>query len=256
MFLLKFATAAFITAINISVYCIWVPSKLQISQRYHDINIWWDRTEKVLYLLTDGTLNFIFIRTVQERLISVGLTKYDKLVRFNKYIIFVSLSMDVLIIAMMSYKNDFIYMQFHSVAYIVKLEIEMQMSKLIVKVARGTGVNIMDDDPTSSSSRTANRRGRGGSRHRVGHADTSVTNPAISVRVSTEVVTRQDKDNEHELEMWNVKMDPDDSSNMDPPPKIKTDDGGTPNISRSPSPPYLGRPQMVHFGANNYQDPV
>lgn len=44
-FLLKFIVAFWITAINISVYCIWVPAKLQISGRYHDINVWWDRIE-------------------------------------------------------------------------------------------------------------------------------------------------------------------------------------------------------------------
>ncbi|KAF8604010.1 hypothetical protein BDV93DRAFT_441425 [Ceratobasidium sp. AG-I] len=141
-FWLKFIIGVWITAINISVYCIWVPAKLQISTQYHDINVWWDRTEKCLYLVTDAILNYMFIRAIKRRLLSVGLKKYDKLVRFNEKIIIVSLSMDVLIITMMSYRNDFVYMQFHPVAYLVKLEIEMCMSKLMIKVATGTGILV------------------------------------------------------------------------------------------------------------------
>ncbi|KAF8608303.1 hypothetical protein BDV93DRAFT_393191, partial [Ceratobasidium sp. AG-I] len=134
-FWLKFAVAIWITAINISVYCIWIPAKLQISDRYILINVYWDHTEKILYLITDAILNVMFICTIQRRLIAVGLKKYDKLVAFNKRIILVSLSMDVLIVGMLSYRNAFVYMQFHPVAYLVKLEIEMCMSHLMVKVA-------------------------------------------------------------------------------------------------------------------------
>ncbi|KAF8600126.1 hypothetical protein BDV93DRAFT_448286 [Ceratobasidium sp. AG-I] len=141
-FWLKFVIAAWITAINISVYCIWIPAKLQISEKYHIINLYWDRTEKCLYLVTDAILNYMFVRIIRKRLVAMGLKKYDKLVRFNEKIIIVSLAMDVLIIGMMSYRNDFVYMQFHPVAYMVKLEIEMCMSNLMVKVATGTGVNV------------------------------------------------------------------------------------------------------------------
>ncbi|KAK7033921.1 hypothetical protein VNI00_012545 [Paramarasmius palmivorus] len=146
---LRYGVAAIITAINISVYNIWIPAKLQISQEYHDINIWWDRCEKAIYLLVDGLLNWYFIRTVKQRLIvHGGLKKYKKLVRFNTQIIWISLSMDVLIIAMMSLKNDFVYMQFHPVAYTVKLNIEMAMGNLITKVAKDTGIDVSEDTTT------------------------------------------------------------------------------------------------------------
>ncbi|KAK6002746.1 hypothetical protein QM012_001496 [Aureobasidium pullulans] len=132
----KFGVAAFITLINISVYCIWVPARLQISERYIKINDVWDRCEKVIYLVVDAMLNFLFVRVVRRNLVKPGLKKYESLVRFNLYIIGFSLAMDVLIIAMMSLKNSFVYMQFHPLAYIVKLNIEMTMSELISKVAR------------------------------------------------------------------------------------------------------------------------
>ncbi|KAG9756849.1 hypothetical protein KCU73_g4711, partial [Aureobasidium melanogenum] len=133
---LKYGVAAFITLINISVYCIWVPARLQISERYIKINNVWDRCEKVIYLVVDAMLNFLFVRVVRRNLVKPGLKKYESLVRFNLYIIGFSLAMDVLIIAMMSLKNSFVYMQFHPLAYIVKLNIEMTMSELISKVAR------------------------------------------------------------------------------------------------------------------------
>ena len=100
--------AVLITAINISVYNIWLPARLQISERYIWINSWWDRCEKVAYLLVDGSLNFYFIHIVRANLVAHGLTKYQKLVHFNMFIIGFSLSMDVLIIAMMSLRNTFV----------------------------------------------------------------------------------------------------------------------------------------------------
>ncbi|KAH8661089.1 hypothetical protein BGZ61DRAFT_593874 [Ilyonectria robusta] len=133
---LKVGVAVLITAVNISVYNIWIPARLQISERYIWINEWWDRVEKAIYLLVDGALNFYFIRVVQQNLVANGLTKYKSLVKFNMCIVGFSLSMDVLIISMMSLHNTFVYMQFHPFAYIVKLKIEMSMADLIGKIAR------------------------------------------------------------------------------------------------------------------------
>lgn len=133
---LKFYVALFITAINISVYCIWVPARLQISERYIHINEFWDRTEKVIYLLVDAALNLYFIIIVKRNLVANGLKKYKRLTNFNIFIIGFSLSMDILIISMMSLKNTFVYMQFHPLAYMVKLNIEMTMADLIAKIAK------------------------------------------------------------------------------------------------------------------------
>ncbi|OBR10394.1 hypothetical protein CH63R_06086 [Colletotrichum higginsianum IMI 349063] len=140
---LKVGVAVLITAINISVYNIWIPARLQISDRYIEINEWWDRCEKVIYLIVDGALNIYFVRIVQKNLVTHGLTKYKRLTRFNMFIIGFSLSMDVLIIAMMSLNNTFVYMQFHPLAYMVKLKIEMSMAELIGKVARKRDLGIL-----------------------------------------------------------------------------------------------------------------
>ena len=73
------------------------------------INEIWDRIEKVLYLIIDGLLNWYFLRVVKANLIKNGLTKYNKLLKFNQRIIGVSLLMDVMIIAAMSIPNSFVY---------------------------------------------------------------------------------------------------------------------------------------------------
>ncbi|KAK4054109.1 hypothetical protein OIV83_001134 [Microbotryomycetes sp. JL201] len=132
---LKYGVATLITAINISVYCIWVPARLQINDTYIHVNEWWDRTEKAIYLAVDLCLNLLFIKTVNDRLIAQGLERYRPLLNFNTRLIVVSIAMDALIIGMMSLANSFVYMIFHPVAYIVKLAIEMALSDLIVKIA-------------------------------------------------------------------------------------------------------------------------
>lgn len=105
---LKAGVADLITVINISVYTIWIPARLQISEKYIWINNWWDRCEKGIYLLVDGALNFYFIHLVRTNLLMTGLTKYKTLVQFNMSIIGLSLGMDVLIISMMSLNNTFV----------------------------------------------------------------------------------------------------------------------------------------------------
>ena len=91
-----------------SVYCIWIPARMQISEHYIHINIYWDRIEKCIYLVVDAALNFYFIRIVKKQLLGMGLNKYKGLVTFNVWIIGFSLGMDVLIISMMSLHNTFV----------------------------------------------------------------------------------------------------------------------------------------------------
>ncbi|RYP50842.1 hypothetical protein DL768_003760 [Monosporascus sp. mg162] len=166
---LKVGVAVLITAINISVYNIWIPARLQISEKYIHINEWWDRCEKVIYLFVDAALNFYFIAIVRRNLVQNGLQKYNRLVQFNMFIIGFSLSMDVLIISMMSLKNTFVYMQFHPLAYMVKLHIEMSMAELIGNIAKeqnsaSAGMYNRTFDGTNSRSERETRRGVTGNR--------------------------------------------------------------------------------------------
>ena len=80
--------------------------------------------------------------------------------------------MDILIIGMMSYPNELVYTLFvrstlftssrhpradprvsqHPVAYLVKLNIEMAMSNLIIKVAREAGIIVHEDSTAHDQS--------------------------------------------------------------------------------------------------------
>ncbi|KAK8029245.1 hypothetical protein PG991_006301 [Apiospora marii] len=153
---LKAIVAVIITMVNITVYNIWIPARLQISARYMWINLWWDRCEKCIYLIIDAALNIYFIVIVQRNLVSNGLTKYKTLVRFNMFIICFSLSMDVLIISMMSLRNTFVYMQFHPLAYMVKLNIEMSMAELIAKVAKQRRLEMWEHEDISNNTTFGN----------------------------------------------------------------------------------------------------
>ncbi|KAI4650726.1 hypothetical protein J4E93_003083 [Alternaria ventricosa] len=165
-------TAIFVTVINISVFNVWIPARLQVNKKYHLINEYWDRIEKGLYLLADAALNWYFLKTVKENLINNGLTKYNKLVRFNQQIVMVSLLMDVMIIAAMSIPNSFVYIQFHPLAYLVKLNIEMTMANLIKRIAistsRKTGMaSIAHEFKSSSNQSTTGHRTGGTNTHKA-----------------------------------------------------------------------------------------
>ena len=92
---LKWAVFFILALINISVFVIWIPARLQISPRWIHINNIWDRCEKGIFLLIDLCLNLYFIYLVRNGLIANGLTKYIPLFRFNLAMIGVSMAMDV-----------------------------------------------------------------------------------------------------------------------------------------------------------------
>ncbi|KAF2994901.1 hypothetical protein E8E14_002072 [Neopestalotiopsis sp. 37M] len=183
---LKVGVACIITAINISVYTIWIPARLQISQNYIHINEYWDRCEKGIYLLIDAALNIYFISIVSRNLVHNGLSKYKALSHFNMFIIGFSLAMDVLIIAMMSLNNTFVYMQFHPLAYIVKLNIEMSMAELIVKVAKARNQANVDHDSPMMENDIGHHSSHTKSRTRVGATALSKRDRWSGERFNTE----------------------------------------------------------------------
>ncbi|KAG9847631.1 hypothetical protein KCU98_g5864, partial [Aureobasidium melanogenum] len=149
---LKIGCVIGILCLNATVFCIWIPAKLEVNKTYEKINVVWDRIEKVIILLVDAGLNYYFIIVVQKQLVKPGLTKYKPLVKFNLYMILISLAMDCLIIGMLSLKNSLVYLMFHPLAYIVKLKIELSMAELIAIVARNQENGpIRFNDPSSSN---------------------------------------------------------------------------------------------------------
>ena len=57
-----------------------------------------------------------------------------------------------MLICLMSLKNQVVYIQFHPVAYMVKLNIELSMASLITKLARGTVEDRNNEFMVKSSS--------------------------------------------------------------------------------------------------------
>ena len=92
---LKLTVAAFVTAINISVFVIWIPARLEISDTWQHVNSVWDRIEKVFFLCLDASLNIYFLRCVRHDLIRNGLSKYGTVFWFNVGTVVVSISLDV-----------------------------------------------------------------------------------------------------------------------------------------------------------------
>ncbi|KAH9883335.1 hypothetical protein F4778DRAFT_798168 [Xylariomycetidae sp. FL2044] len=135
---LKWSIFSVILVINISVFCIWVPARLQINETYIHINEVWDRVEKGIFCVLDACLNLYFIHLVRSRLIANGLTKYTRLFKMNLVMISISICLDVILIGTMSLKSAFVYLLFHPVAYLIKLQIEMTMADLIGKVVKAS----------------------------------------------------------------------------------------------------------------------
>ncbi|KAI1419155.1 hypothetical protein F5Y12DRAFT_779474 [Xylaria sp. FL1777] len=133
---MKWGFAGLLVCINISVYTIWIPARLQISERYHRINEVWDRVEKGIFLLMDAGLNIYFVYLVRSRLIANGLLKYNRLYRFNIVMIVCSTALDGILIGVMSLQDGFIYLQFHPFVYLFKLHIELNLTELLAKIVK------------------------------------------------------------------------------------------------------------------------
>ncbi|KAI1844110.1 hypothetical protein JX265_009627 [Neoarthrinium moseri] len=150
---IRWTVFAIISAINISVFCIWIPARLQISETYVNVNNVWDRCEKAIIAIVDMGLNFYFIHLVRAKLIANGLTKYTRLFHFNLGMIAISLALDIILIGVMSLPNSVIYVQFHPLIYLVKLHIEMNIADLIARVVKASNPHQTGSYGNSHSNR-------------------------------------------------------------------------------------------------------
>ncbi|KAF9631677.1 hypothetical protein BFW01_g2539 [Lasiodiplodia theobromae] len=181
---IKWSVAAYVGVINLSVFCIWIPAQLQRSQTYVSVNHIWDRVEKVMFLIIDAGLNIYFMWLVRRNLIANGLDKYKILFWTNVALDFFSIFLDLAIILSMSFHNPFIYVQFHPLAYIIKLSIEMSLADLIAKVARASsdrhvldeleGINCYDL-PVAPANGRPNHRSKGNTSNTTNTSTTDTT---------------------------------------------------------------------------------
>ncbi|UKZ77002.1 hypothetical protein TrVFT333_004718 [Trichoderma virens FT-333] len=140
---LKWGVFLVLLLVNISVMVIWTPAHLQLSPRWVHINEIWDRAEKVIFLIIDLSLNIRFMYLVRSRLIKSGLSKYVPLYRLNLVLVCFSMCLDVSLIGLMSLPSGLSYLQFHPVAYLLKLSIEMNMAELTAKIAKSQNLGAI-----------------------------------------------------------------------------------------------------------------
>ncbi|KAK8116902.1 uncharacterized protein PG998_005183 [Apiospora kogelbergensis] len=135
---LKWGVAAFVGVINISPE--WIKA-----------NKIWDRTEKAFFAIADIALNLLFLYLVRTKLIGNGLQKYRRLFWTNSVAVFFSVSLDVILIGVMSLQDDAVYLQFHPLVYLLKLHIEMNLAELLAKIVRASNkLNDCDSGGTNS----------------------------------------------------------------------------------------------------------
>ncbi|KAK6836244.1 hypothetical protein PG987_006739 [Apiospora arundinis] len=156
---LRWGIAAFVGVINVSCFVVWIPARLQISDRWIEANKIWDRTEKALFAVADIALNLLFLYLVRTKLIANGLQKYRRLFWTNGVAVFFSLSLDVILIGVMSLQDDAVYLQFHPLVYLLKLHIEMNLAELLAKIVRAS--NELND--CGSGGTNSGGSGSGGS---------------------------------------------------------------------------------------------
>ncbi|KAH6610506.1 hypothetical protein Trco_000526 [Trichoderma cornu-damae] len=134
---LKLGLAIVIGCVNGAVFYIWTVAQLPTASRFQVVmNNWSEHIEKSFFLIVDLALNLYFLYLVRFRLIQDGLNKYWKLFNFNVGIVFLSTSMDILLLGFLSLPDHYLYIQFAPLAYIVKLYIELLMAILISKIVR------------------------------------------------------------------------------------------------------------------------
>ncbi|KAK4031490.1 hypothetical protein C8A01DRAFT_21290 [Parachaetomium inaequale] len=134
--LLKAGLFIAIGIINVGEFCIWIPARLQISETFIRINNVWDRAQKVILAIIDLSLNWYFMWLVKSKLVANGLTQYNLVYKCNLAMVTVSISLDLLLIGLMSLPDDAVYIQTHTLAYLTKLNIEMNMADLLAKVVK------------------------------------------------------------------------------------------------------------------------
>jgi hypothetical protein len=81
--------------INVSVFVIWIPTRLHASETFARINSVWDRIEKVIFALIDMSLNGYFMWLVRTQLVANGLRQYALVYKYNLAMACFSVSLDV-----------------------------------------------------------------------------------------------------------------------------------------------------------------
>jgi hypothetical protein len=94
--------------VNIAVAFIWIPAHLEgASPARVTLNNIFEHVEKTFFLTIDLGLNLYFLYLVRYQLIADGLTKYWPLYKYNVGMVFISTSMDGLLLGLLNLSNGY-----------------------------------------------------------------------------------------------------------------------------------------------------
>ncbi|KAK9787701.1 hypothetical protein AB5N19_03404 [Seiridium cardinale] len=167
---LQWTVFGIILFVNISIFVIWIPTRMHGPPIFQHINEVWDRIQKVIFLVIDAGLNIYFVFLVRTHLIDAGFAKYKAIYRESILMIAVSISLDIVILGLMSLPTPTVYLAFEPTQYIIKLHIEMNMAELIIKVVKSPNHKTVDlTGPYGIWDGSSDKRSRVGSKPCCNH---------------------------------------------------------------------------------------
>ncbi|UQC89282.1 uncharacterized protein CLUP02_14811 [Colletotrichum lupini] len=133
---MKIGLVVFIGIFNLAYIALWIVFTINPSQLAVVINRYLSRLDIVIDLLVNVVLDATFLIIIKRELIAGGLVKYRLLFNCGVAAVCLSISLDVVMMILMSAPNSYHYTCTHPVAYSVRLIIEMLMADLIAVIAR------------------------------------------------------------------------------------------------------------------------
>lgn len=106
---LKWGLCISILFVNIAVCYIFTVAHLPTATAQQKFtNLVFEKSEKSFFLIIDLALNMYFLYLVRYRLIADGLDKYWRLFNFNAGMVFISTSMDILLLGFLSLPDPYL----------------------------------------------------------------------------------------------------------------------------------------------------
>lgn len=97
-------------------------------------------------------------------------------------------TLQLMLICLMSLKNQVVYVQFHPVAYMVKLNIEMTMASLITKLAKGSVADRNNEFMMESTSHNHTAQNHTAHNHTAhNHAHDGTTGTGVTTSASAKI---------------------------------------------------------------------
>ncbi|KAK1726530.1 uncharacterized protein BDZ83DRAFT_696637 [Colletotrichum acutatum] len=139
--IMKITLFTIVGIMNIFVMSVMFPMQATRSKLGLRMQRFYSPVDKILSLLIDLSLNWVFLRKLQRELNDNGLVKHRLLFVLTIAAMRVSLAMDVgyrviPLIVVVFLSNPYLYSSIHPTVYSIKVAIEMMMADFIVQVAQ------------------------------------------------------------------------------------------------------------------------